>query len=404
MILAMGPRRASLAFIFVTATLDMIGMGLVIPSLPHIMQRFLADPADISRTYGYFISLFSCMQFLASPLLGALSDRFGRRPILLNSLFVAGLDYLLMAFAPSLTLLFVGRILSGLTSACFTVAMAYIADISTDESRAKNFGMVGAAFGLGFIVGPALGGLLTRFDPRYPFLLAAGLNLANFLFGLFVLPESWPAERRRRVDFRSLSPLRSIGKIFRLPGVLALAGVHFLFQLASATHPSIWILYTERRFQWTSTEVGLSLALVGVLAALAQGWLTGVLVPKLGEYRAVILGTIGYTVTYALFGFATTSWMLYAILAVSSVFWIANPALQSLLTKRAPPEEQGELQGSLMSLTSLASIINPLVTTRLFAYYTAGAGSFALLGAPYFFAAAVCALSFPLLLGARNAA
>jgi DHA1 family tetracycline resistance protein-like MFS transporter len=397
----MNRRQASFLFIFITAAIDMIGIGIVIPSMPHIMQRFYSDPGEISRTYGYFISTFSLMQFLASPLLGALSDRFGRRPILLNSLFISGFDYLLMAFAPNMAILFVGRVLSGLTSASFTVAMAYIADVSTDENRAKNFGMIGAAFGLGFIIGPALGGLLGHYDSTYPFLFAAGLNVLNFFFGLFVLPESWPKEKRRRVDPRNLNPVRSLGRIFRLPGVLALAGAHFLFQLAGATHPSVWILYTERRFAWTSTEVGFSLALVGVLAALAQGWLTGVIVPKIGEYRAVLLGTVGYTVTFTLFGLATRGWMLYAILVGSAIFWISNPALQSLLTKKVPPEEQGELQGSLTSLASLAQIINPLVTTALFAHFAArsvGQDSW-LLGAPYFFAGAVCLFSFPLVLG-----
>lgn len=391
----MNRRQASLAFIFVTATLDMIGMGIVIPSLPHIMNRYVEGP-EVSAYYGYFISLFALMQFLASPLLGALSDRFGRRPVLLNSLFIAGLDYILMAFAPTLGWLFFGRILSGLTAACFTVAMAYIADISTDENRSRNFGMVGAAFGIGFIIGPLLGGLLGKLGPQYPFLAAAALNLANFAFGLFVLPESWPKEKRRKVQLQKLNPLATLAHIFRLPGVLSLAGAHFFFQLAGQTHPSVWILYTEARFGWDSVQVGASLALVGVLAAVAQGWLTGVLVPKLGEQRAVLWGSLGYALTFALFGLATEGWMMYAILTASAVFWITQPALQALVTKLVPAHEQGELQGSLASLTSLASIINPLVTTQLFTKFAHSAP-----GAPYFFAAAVCLLAFPLVLGRR---
>jgi DHA1 family tetracycline resistance protein-like MFS transporter len=397
--LRMNRRRASLTFIFIAAAIDMIGMGIVIPSMPHIMGRFLTDPGEIASWYGYFISVFSLMQFLASPLLGALSDRFGRRPILLVSLFIAGLDYLLMAFAPNLTLLFVGRVLSGLTAAGFTVAMAYIADISNDENRAKNFGVVGAAFGLGFVIGPAVGGLLSHYDPRYPFLCAACLNLLNFCFGLFVLPESWPAEKRRKVSVRNLNPLRSLAKIFSLPGVLALAGVHFLLNLAGATHPSVWILYTERRFAWTSLEVGMSLALVGVLAATAQGYLTGVIVPKIGEYKTVLFSAAGLAVSYALFGLASSGWMLYVVLIGSAVFWISSPALTSLLTTKVPPEEQGELQGSLNGLASLAQIINPLVTTRLFAHFAVGGAAAWMLGAPYFFAAAVCAASLPLVIG-----
>ncbi|MGZ3657666.1 MAG: TCR/Tet family MFS transporter [Bdellovibrionota bacterium] len=395
-------RRASLAFIFVTATLDMIGMGIVIPSLPHIMQRFLSDPGEISLYYGYFISVFSFLQFLASPLLGALSDRFGRRPILLGSVFAAGIDYILMALAPTLPLLFLGRVISGACSGGFTVAMAYIADISTDENRSKNFGVIGAAFGLGFIIGPVLGGVLGHLGPQYPFLCAAFLNLVNFAFGFFVLPESFPPEKRRAVTLKKLNPLRTLVRILRIPGVLALAGAHFLFQLAGATHPSIWILYTETRFHWTSLQEGISLALVGVLATVAQGWLTGVAVPRIGEHRTVILGAIGLGIGYALFGLATSGWMMYAILVATSVFWISNPALQSLLTKKVPPQDQGELQGSLASLTSLSSIINPLATTKIFALVTAaGAGGW-LLGAPYFFAAVMSFLALPLLWNRRS--
>lgn len=388
----MNKRQASLAFIFVTATLDMIGMGIVIPSLPHIMGRYV-EAQEVSSYYGYFISLFALMQFLASPLLGALSDRFGRRPILLNSLLIAGLDYILMAFAPSIGWLFFGRVISGLTAACFTVAMAYIADISTDENRSKNFGLIGAAFGLGFIIGPLLGGLLSKLGPQYPFLMAAALNLLNFAFGLFVLPESWPKEKRRKVEMKKLNPVATLAHIFRLPGVLSLAGAHFFFQLAGQTHPSVWILYTESRFGWDSLQVGASLALVGVLAAIAQGWLTGVLVPRIGEYKAVLGGAIGYAITFAAFGLATEGWMMYAILTASAVLWITQPALQAMITSKVPAHEQGELQGSLMSLTSLASIINPLVTTQLFAKF-----AHSVPGAPYFFAAAVCLVSIPLVI------
>jgi DHA1 family tetracycline resistance protein-like MFS transporter len=396
----MNRRRASIAFIFVTATLDMIGMGIVIPNLPHIMRRFLTDPSEVSLYYGYFISVFSLLQFLASPLLGALSDRFGRRPILLGSVLAAGVDYILMAFAPTLPILFLGRVISGACSGGFTVAMAYIADISTDENRAKNFGLIGAAFGLGFIIGPVLGGLLGDFGPQYPFLCAAALNLVNFAFGLFVLPESFPPEKRRAVTLRNLNPLSTLLKILRMPGVLALAGAHFLFQLAGATHPSVWVLYTERRFGWGSRQQGMSLALVGILATIAQGWLTGILVPKIGEKRAVIIGAVGLAVAYALFGFANAGWEMYAILAGSSIFWISGPALQSLLTRKVPAQDQGELQGCLASLSSLSAILNPLVTTQLFAAAAVGASGI-LLGAPYFFAAIATALALPLLLYRR---
>ena len=389
--------QASFLFIFVTVMLDMIGIGLIIPSLPEVMRRFVSGEAAISTYFGYFIAIYACMQFLASPLLGALSDRYGRRPVLLVSLAVAGLDYLVMAFAPSLEILFLGRVISGLTGASITVAMAYVADVSTEENRSANFGKIGAAFGLGFIVGPALGGLLGHISPSAPFLLAAAMNLLNFLFGFFILPESVPAGNRRKLELRHLNPLKALAGIFRVPGILALASVFFLFALAGHTHGSIWTLYTEFRYGWTAAEVGTSLALVGILAAVAQGYLTGKIVPKLGEYRTVLWGCLGWLIAFVLYGLANQGWMIYAILVGTSVFMITQPALQSLITRSAPPETQGELQGSLVSLQSLAAIINPLIVTQLFAIFSPADANPRIPGAPYFFAAAVCVVAFPIL-------
>lgn len=384
-------RTAGIWFIFITVTLDMIGLGLVIPSLPDIMRRFVSSEASVSEYFGYFISVYALMQFIASPLLGALSDRFGRRSILLVSLLVAGLDYILMAYAPTLGILFAGRIIAGLTGANITVAMAYIADVSTNENRSANFGMVGAAFGLGFIIGPAIGGLLGHFGPEYPFLVAAGLNLLNFMFGYFILPESLPLESRRKVDLRKTNPLHSLTNVFKARHLLPLLLVYFFFQLGGQTHPSIWTLYTETRYQWTTAQVGFSLAIVGLLSAVAQGWLTRIIVPKLGEHRSVLYGAMGYAFSFLLYGLATEGWMMYAILVTTSVFWAAPPALQSLISHNTPAQEQGELQGALVSLASLASIITPLMTTRLFAHFSTNhAGTLHLPGAPYFFAAIIC--------------
>lgn len=381
-------------FIFITVTLDMIGVGLVIPSLPDIMRRFATSEATVSEYFGYFISLYALMQFLASPLLGALSDHWGRRSILLVSLLVAGFDYILMAYAPTLEILFAGRILAGLTGANITVAMAYIADVSDDTNRSANFGLIGAAFGLGFIIGPAIGGLLGHYGPHYPFLLAAGMNLLNFLFGLFILPESLKPEMRRQIDFRKTNPFASLQKVFKAKHLLALLVVYFLFQLGGQTHPSIWTLYTETRFQWTTSQVGLSLALVGLLSAIAQGWLTRIIIPKIGEHKAVTYGALGYAFTFALFGIANQGWMMYAILVLSAVFWVASPALQSLITNNTPAQEQGELQGTLVSLTSLAAIISPLVATKLFSAFTSNDHGLYIPGAPYFFAASICFISW----------
>ncbi|MFV8248477.1 TCR/Tet family MFS transporter [Bdellovibrio bacteriovorus] len=394
----MTKKTAGIWFIFITVTLDMIGLGLVIPSLPDIMRRFVSSETSVTEYFGYFISIYALMQFLASPLLGALSDRFGRRSVLLISLLVAGFDYILMAYAPTLEILFAGRIIAGLTGANITVAMAYIADVSNDENRSANFGMVGAAFGLGFIIGPAIGGLLGHLGPEYPFLVAAGLNLLNFLFGLFILPESLPKNLRRKIDLRRTNPLYSLLGVLRSKHLLALLLVYFFFQLAGQTHPSIWTLYTETRYGWTTAQVGLSLAVVGLLSAVAQGWLTRLVIPKFGEHRTVVIGAFGYAASFIFYGMATEGWMMYAILILSAVFWTSPPALQSLISHKTPPQEQGELQGSLVSLSSLAAIITPLVTTKLFAHFSSGnPGTLYLPGAPYYFGALICFISWAIM-------
>lgn len=385
-------------FIFITVTLDMIGIGLVIPSLPDIMRRFMTSETSVSEYFGYFISLYALMQFLASPLLGALSDRWGRRPILLVSLLVAGLDYILMAYAPTLTILFLGRILAGLTGANITVAMAYVADVSDDKNRSANFGMIGAAFGMGFIIGPAIGGLIGHYGPHYPFLVAAGMNLLNFLFGLFILPESLPVESRRKISWAKTNPMSTLIKLIKTPHMIALFVVYFFFQLSGQTHPSIWTLYTEHRYGWTTLQVGISLAVVGLLSAVVQGGLTRILVPKLGEHRAVTLGAFGYALAFIAFGLANEGWMVIVVLIISSVFWVSMPALQSLITNNTPPQEQGELQGTLVSLSSLAAILCPLIATKLFSTFTASPDRLYLPGAPYFFGAMIAAIAWIIML------
>ena len=380
--------KARLVFLFITATLDMIGVGLIIPSLPDVVRRFVTSEALVTEYFGYFISVYALMQFIASPLLGALSDFFGRRPVLLISIFMAGIDYLLMAFAPSLGILFIGRVISGLTGASITVCMAYVADISDDKNRSANYGMIGAAIGLGFIIGPALGGFLGHIAPEAPFLAAAGLNILNFIFGLFVLPESFPKEKRKKMNLKKLNPLVSLKLVFKDPLILTFALVHFLFQLAGMTHPSIWTLYTQHRFAWSTQQVGLSLTLVGLLLAIAQGWLTRIVIPRLGEYKTVIYCAFGNFVAFLLYGAAYEGWMMYGVILFTSLFFVGQPALQSLATKSIPDHEQGEFQGALVGLTSLASIINPLIMTRVFSHFTDQEGLY-IPGAPYFLAAAI---------------
>ncbi len=382
-------KQPRLIFIFITVVLDVIGIGIMIPSLPEVIRRFSDSQQDMTHLYGYFISIFSVMQFLASPLLGVISDIYGRRSILLTSLFVSALDYIVMAISPNLTVLFISRMITGLTSASMTVAMAYITDISKLEDRSKNYGLIGAGFGLGFILGPAIGGLLGKYNPLLPFYAAALMNFLNFLFGLFILPESLPPEKRSKFEWSKINPMKSLFKIFSLPGLFTLLVVYFLFQLAGQTHPSIWTLYTQARFGWGVTEVGTSLAFVGLLSAISQGYLTRILIPKWGELNTVLWSLIGFTVAFVLYGLAYEGWMVYAILFTSSIFWISGPALSSIISKRVESTEQGELQGSLVSLMSLASIISPIVTTQLFGYFTSDNFEPKIYGAPYFFAAVV---------------
>ena len=332
--------------------------------------------------------MYSLIQFFTSPILGALSDRFGRRPILLISLFGAGIDYVIMAFAPNLLILFIGRVISGLTGASMTVASAYIADVSSEKNRSSNFGMIGAAFGLGFIIGPAIGGFVGSYGWSYPFLTAAALNFCNFLFGFFVLPESLPVEKRRKIELKNLHPLKSCQRIFQRQLLLPLLVIYFLVFFSGQVHPSNWTLYTQLKFHWTARDVGLSLAVVGLSIAIAQGLLARIIIPKLGEWRSVLFGVLANAFGFLGFSLASKSWMMFAVLVPSSLSSVSGPALQSLISKDVPSNEQGELQGTLMSLTSLTSILGPIVYTHLFSYFTSGV-SYYFPGAAYSLAALI---------------
>ncbi len=383
-------RKAGVAFIFVTILLDAIGMGLLIPVLPDVLRRFVSEPALISEYFGYFIGAYALMQFVASPILGSLSDRYGRKSILLISLLGAGLDYIFMAFAPTLALLFVGRVISGLTGASMTVASSYMADISDDKNRSANFGMIGAAWGLGFIAGPLLGGLLSSLGPLAPFLVAAGLNILNFLFGVFVLPESLPQEMRRKVQLQNLNPFVSVYKILKPSAFVVLIWIYFLLFLAGQVHPVNWTLYTQTKFGWTSWEVGLSLSFVGVVLAISQGFFTRFIIPRLGEEKSLTFGLIVYTTAFAMFGLATQGWMMYPIVVFFGLSGVAIPALQSIVARHVPPNEQGELQGSLVSLGSLSSILAPALFTLLFVSFTKSKEQLYFPGAAYLAASLIC--------------
>jgi len=387
-------KASSLWFILVTVAIDSIGLGIVIPVLPDVIRRFLTDEFHVSRMFGYFVATYAFVQFFSSPFLGSLSDWFGRRTVLLVSLLGAAVDYFFMAFAPTLPLLFLGRVISGMSGASYTVASAYIADISTDENRSKNFGVIGAGFGIGFIAGPAIGGFLAHWGPQYPFLAAGCFNLLNFVFGFFVLPESLSAENRRPVQWAALNPFRAMGRILSIPTIRPLVVVSTLMYLAGHTHPSIWTLYTEHRFGWTPAQVGMSLALVGLLQVFAQGFLTGFIVKRFGETRVFVWGVFGESLSFLGFGLATSGSMIYAVLLLSAVFWAAQPALQSLISREVPADQQGELQGTLMSLASVMAIINPLIVTSLFAATSDRTAEFYLPGSPYIFASSMLFLAW----------
>lgn len=378
---------ARATFVFVTLVIEAMGFGIVMPVLPEVIRKFVSGEATVATTYGYFIAVFALLQFLCAPVMGRLSDEYGRRPVLLTALAGTGIDYLFMAFAPTLPLLFVGRFISGICGASFTVVTAYLADVSDDSNRAKNFGLMGAGFGLGFILGPALGGLVASQGAMYPFIAAAVLNGLNFLYGLFVLPESLSPSLRRDFSFKDLNPFKSLQGILSMPAISLLVIAHIFLALAGQTHPSMWAIYTEARFGWTPAEVGLSLAAVGLFSALAQGGLTGVLAKRFGERSLSLWGSLGEAIAFAGYGLATAGWMIYPVLAVSSIFSAAQPALQSLITREVPADRQGELQGALMSLMSLMGVINPLIMTRVFALSSGKESLFTLPGLVYYFAA-----------------
>lgn len=380
-------RPASIGFIFITLFLDVMGLGLIIPVLPKLVESFVGSEGAASQYYGYMVAVYAAMQFLFAPILGSLSDKYGRRPVILISLAGAGIDYLLLAFAPSLSWLFIGRVIAGLTAANITSVTAYIADISTPENRAQNFGMVGMAFGLGFIAGPLLGGLLGDIGLRLPFLVVAGITLLNTLYGFFVLPESLASENRREFSWQRANPIGSLASLGRYPIVQGMAAVTVLSGLAQNVLYSIWVLYVGHRFGWDAGDVGLSLAVVGLSSALVQGGLTGRIVKKIGEQRAVTFGLGLSGIANVLYGLANQGWMMYVIPFVGSLGFIAGPSSQSIIAKSVKPNEQGATQGALTSILSLTGVIGPIVGTSVFSYFISENAPFELPGAAFFLGA-----------------
>ena len=370
-------RKAAVGFIFITLLIDVMGWGLIIPVMPHLVSQLKGITINEASSYGaWLLFAYAATQFVCSPIIGNLSDRYGRRPVLLSSLLGFGIDYIFMALAPTYGWLFVGRIIAGITGASFTTGAAYIADVSTPETRAKNFGMIGAAFGLGFIIGPALGGLLAGWGIRAPFYAAAGLCLLNALYGYFVLPESLDKEHRRPFEWKKANPFGSLRFLRKNAAIGGLAACYFLIYLAAMAVQGNWNYFTIYRFHWTEKLVGISLAVVGLLVGLVQAVLTRAVNPRLGNEKSIYLGLFLYTLGLALFAFASQSWMMFVFLVPYCLGGIAGPALQSTMASHVQRNEQGALQGALTSLMSLTTIIGPLIMNNLFKYFTTSKAPF----------------------------
>ena len=377
-------RQAAMIFILITLFIDILGIGIIIPILPELIKEFVGgDTALAGRYVGLISAAYALALFFFAPILGALSDRFGRRPVILVSLFGLGIDYLIQGFAPSIWWLFLGRVLAGIMGASFTTANAYVADVSDAKTRAQNFGLVGVAFGMGFIFGPALGGLLGSIDIRLPFFVAAALALVNWLYGFFVLPESLPVESRSRFEWRKTSPWSSIANLRLYPLVAGLAMSFIFVALAQRGLETSWVLYTGYRYGWGKLANGLALTLVGVMAAFVQGYLIRLVIPRLGERRTAIVGMSIGTCAFLAYGLATEGWMVLVILVFGALGGIAGPAIQGMIAGSVSPSDQGKVQGAMTSLMSLTAIFAPLIfTAGLFSFFTSEAAPIELPGAP----------------------
>jgi len=384
-----GQRRAAFSFIFVTVLLDMIALGIIVPILPKLVADFLhGNTARAAEMIGLFTTMWALMQFIFSPILGLLSDRFGRRPVILLSNFGLGLDYIVMALAPTISWLFLGRLLSGITSASVNTANAYISDVVPVGKRARAFGMLGAAFGVGFVLGPALGGWLGAINPRLPFWYAAGFSLINALYGLLALPESLPVEKReKRFDWRKANPLGSLVLLRSHPELLGLAAVNFLGYLAHEIYATVYVLYVIYRYGWGQRAIGNSLALVGIASMIIMAAVIGPVVARFGERRTLFAGLFLGALGFALFGWAPTGWLFMIAIPINCLWALAGPPSTSMMTQHVSPSEQGQLQGALGSVRSIAMIVGPSIFSMTFAAFIATGRSFQLPGAPWYLAA-----------------
>ncbi len=382
-------RNNAMIFIFITITLDAAGVGIIIPTLPELIAEVGKISLDASK--GYFLIMgvaYAAMQFLFSPVIGGLSDRFGRRPVLLLSLLGLGLDYIIMFFAPSLIWLVIGRCVSGMFGASYSTAMAYISDISTPENKTQNFGMVGAAFGVGFILGPAIGGFLGEVGVRVPFLAAAGVSLINFIYGFIVLKETLPVAKRRRFNWKRSNPIGAVIQIRKYKALGYLFAVIFIYYLAGTAIQFTWVYMTKEKFDWSESDVGLSLAVVGICIAIVQGGLSGFFSRKFGDVKTSYMSLSIFIVACIGIGFAPSGWMLYALMLPYALTGLAGPAIQAIMSNNTNPSEQGELQGTITSVLSLSEILGPIIMIGLYSWTTVGLPDHQrVYGSPYFAAA-----------------
>ncbi len=387
--------KKALLFIFVVIMLDATGLGIIIPSLPSLVAETAHVSLEESKSYyGIILSAYALMQFIFSPIIGGLSDRFGRRPILLLSMLGLGIDYVVMYYAPDLTWLVVGRCVSGALGASYTTATAYIADVSSPENKTKNFGMVGAAFGIGFVIGPAIGGVLGDLDIRSPFLFAAGLSFLNLLYGVFVLKESLPAEKRRPFNLLRSNVIGAVVQIVKYRSLGLLFLVVFLYYLAGMAIHTSWVYYTQEKFAWSKMDVGISLAVVGICIAGVQGGLAGFFSKRMGDVRTVYFAMAIFFFSLLGIGFSTAGWMLYVLMIPYAFTGLAGPAIQAIMSNNTAEDAQGELQGSITSILSISEIIGPLLMMWVFTLTTVGVETGKkVYGSPYFVASVFVVLA-----------
>jgi DHA1 family tetracycline resistance protein-like MFS transporter len=391
--------RFALVFIFLTMFIDTVGLGIIIPVAPKIISQLTGlGMSGAARWGGWLQTAFAAMLFLFSPLIGNLSDRFGRKPILIISLLALGVDYLITGLAPTIWWLFIGRVLSGIAGAAYTTANAFIADVSPPEKRAANFGLTGAAFGIGFVVGPAIGGLLGQYGVRLPFFVAAGLSVANALFGLVVMKESLPPAKRRKFELWRANPVGSLVALRRYPAVLGFVGVMVLMRIAHDANPVIWSYYVYLKFHWTTTQLGAAMAFLGIIMAFVFGFLTRIAIPKLGEHRAAYIGLFAGAIGFCGYAFATQGWQMYPWMLVWSLMGLAMPAINGIISMHVPATEQGELQGALASVGGITSVVAPVLLTSVFAYFTAPQAPVYFPGAAFLAAGLLLALAAILLM------